>query len=122
MSGAYGGGDGCLGRARASPGFMTPSCVASFVVVVSAAAVASPAPHPWVSVVAASMREARLAHTATALPDGRVLVVGGEKIRDRAMLSTTELYDPGSGTWRAGPDLPVPRSNHSAVALDDGSV
>ena len=46
-----------------------------------------------------SMIDVRGGHTATLLPDGRVLVVGGV-LRQRRPASA-ELYDPGSGTWTA---------------------
>jgi hypothetical protein len=56
--------------------------------------------------------------TATLLPDGRVLVVGG---RDAAgvPLATAELYDPGLDAWTptAGP-LAAARALHAAVLLD----
>ncbi len=39
------------------------------------------------------MIEARVSHTATLLPDGTVLVAGGQV---RFLLSSAELYDPGS--------------------------
>jgi hypothetical protein len=38
------------------------------------------------------MHYARVAHTATLLPDGRVLVTGGED--GDGILSSAELYDP----------------------------
>src|SRR5215471_3839287 len=44
-----------------------------------------------------SLNTARFHHTATLLPDGRVLVVGGEDGRDA--LASAELYDPATGTW-----------------------
>jgi hypothetical protein len=40
----------------------------------------------------ATMKVARAAHTATLLPDGRVLVVGGD-----GGGTSAELYDPGTG-------------------------
>jgi hypothetical protein len=42
------------------------------------------------------MDTARAFHTATLLPDGRVLVAGGSFFPDRSgEQDTTELYDPG---------------------------
>lgn len=72
---------------------------------------------PW-----GMMAEAREDHTATALPDGRVLVVGGRNERGQA-LRATEVCDPG-GTSQVllGPSLRVGRFNHTASLLGDGSV
>ena len=41
-----------------------------------------------------SMNTARHDHTATLLPSGRVLVVGGF-----GSLASTEIYDPATGVW-----------------------
>ena len=54
--------------------------------------------------------------TATPLADGRVLVVGG------VGETTTELYDPPTGTWLPGGTLNQPRGLHVAVRLRDGRV
>jgi hypothetical protein len=71
-----------------------------------------------------TMTTPRAAHTATLLPSGEVLIVGGCSVNgceidDRAR--TTELYDPKRG-FRPGPSLPRPRIGHVAVGLRDGSV
>jgi hypothetical protein len=72
---------------------------------------------------AGSMSVARAAHTATLLPNGRVLVAGGINFPGNAVTNTTEIYDPASNTWSAGPPLPIGvRAFHSAVALNSGEV
>lgn len=60
------------------------------------------------------MANARQGHTATRLPDGRILVVGGYE----PAAATTELFDPATG-WAPGPALVDPRGDHSAVAVGD---
>src|SRR2546429_4868978 len=58
-------------------------------------------------------------HTATLLPDGKVLVAGG---RDGyGSLFTAELYDPATGNWTWTGGL-APRENHTATSLPDGRV
>lgn len=72
----------------------------------------------------------RTLHTATRLNDGRVLVVGGSTKFDLndvfgslgLALETTELYDPATNTWTAGPSLPKPLFAHQATTLGNGKV
>ena len=41
----------------------------------------------------------RMNHTATVLPNGKVLVVGGYSGRNSVYWNSAELYDPASGSW-----------------------
>jgi len=68
-----------------------------------------------------NMNEARSYHTATLLPDGRVLVVGGLN-SGGISLPSAELYDPSNGTWTATGRLIDARVNHTATLLADGKV
>ncbi|MGC1342912.1 MAG: kelch repeat-containing protein, partial [Candidatus Binataceae bacterium] len=52
-----------------------------------------------------AMSTDRIYHTATLLEDGRVLVAGGSPYARRAPLDTTDLYDPKSGKFSAGPKM-----------------
>ena len=65
----------------------------------------------------------RAAHTASLLPNGRVLVVGGCVV-DGCSDATerTELYDPSTESFRAGPKLAQPRDGHTATALPSGDL
>jgi len=63
----------------------------------------------------------RRLHTATLLPDGRVLVIGGRDAQDRP-LATAEIWDPKRRTWSAAGRLHLGRCCHSATLLDDGRV
>jgi hypothetical protein len=78
-----------------------------------------PATQLWTP--AAPMATARAYHTATALADGRVLVVGGVGA-DGAAVATTELYTPGTDTWAAGPAYQVATAYHRATRLQDNTV
>ncbi|MCY0999981.1 galactose oxidase [Myxococcus sp. MISCRS1] len=61
----------------------------------------------------------RVGHSVTALPDGRVLVVGGATARAS---STAELYDPMTGLWTLVAAPSVPREHHAAVVTKEGMV
>ena len=65
----------------------------------------------------ASMSEARKGFTATLLPDGRVLVAGGD-----AGFAAAEVFDPSSGTWTATGSMLEGRFAHTATLLVDGTV
>lgn len=56
-------------------------------------------------------------HTATALADGRVLIVGGDGAEDRA-----ELFDPATRTFTASGPLDAARGAFTATLLPDGRV
>jgi WD40 repeat protein len=58
-------------------------------------------------------------HTATLLPNGKVLVAGGGS---DGLLSSAELYDPATGTWSPTGSLNGPRTRHTATLLPNGKV
>lgn len=69
------------------------------------------------------MRHARAYHASALLPDGRVLVAGGEDERGDSMTSA-EVWDPATGSWSEVGSLLVPHHNetNSAVTLRSGRV
>jgi len=67
-----------------------------------------------------SLNTARAGHTATLLPNGQVLVAGGENTA--AFLASAELYNPSTGQWTITGSMATPRINHQATLLPNGQV
>jgi hypothetical protein len=66
------------------------------------------------------MLAARDAHTATLLPDGKVLIAGGS---DRnVILASAELFDPATGGFSETGSMTTPRGAHEATLLPNGKV
>jgi hypothetical protein len=65
-----------------------------------------------------SMLPPRTGHTATLLPNGKVLMVGGSS----AESETNELYDPATGAFSVTAHLGWNRAWHTATLLGDGRV
>lgn len=77
------------------------------------------------SAATSALITARESHTATLLPNGRLLVVGGRNSRvgdTSGALKSVEIYDPATGKWSDTALLNVARFEHIAVLLRDGSV
>jgi N-acetylneuraminic acid mutarotase len=65
-----------------------------------------------------SMNTARAYHTATVLPNGKVLIVGCESEYG----TTPELYDPITGNWTPTADIDIAQVMHTATLLMNGQV
>ena len=63
----------------------------------------------------------RLAHRATLLPDGRVLITGGQDETGRK-LDSAEIYDPATRAFTHAGRMTSPRSDHTATLLPNGLV
>ncbi|HEX5504056.1 MAG TPA: kelch repeat-containing protein [Thermomicrobiales bacterium] len=86
----------------------------------AAAEVYDPATNAW-AVVASSAAPHGFGHSATLLPDGTVLVVGGFTLAQ----FMAERYDPAANAWRragAPPPADFVRVEHTATLLADGRV
>jgi galactose oxidase-like protein len=67
----------------------------------------------------AEMTGARYGHTATLLPNGLALVIGGLNV---FALTGAEVFDPASETWSPTGQLITARAHHSATLLPNGKV
>ncbi len=82
-----------------------------------------PEPIPITSLAwadAAPMAYPRSSPQVVGLPDGDILVIGG--LSTDGPTRTTEVYDPESDSWTAGPSMNVARVGHTATLLGDGTV
>jgi len=65
----------------------------------------------------------RFGHTATSLPDGKILVAGGAGAGgDCESVRTTEIYDPVTDTWKPAAPMDSARGFYAALLLQNGRV
>ncbi|CAF1482574.1 unnamed protein product [Adineta steineri] len=71
--------------------------------------------------VTGNMNTARLLHTASILPNGKVLITGGTP-NAYIYLNSAELYDPSTGIWASTGSMTNARDSHTASVLSNGNV
>lgn len=78
-----------------------------------------PAANSW---TVANMASARSLHTATLLPNGKVVVCGGGQgtLTAPVAINAVEQFDPATNGWSPLPPLTVARASHVAVLQPDG--
>ena len=84
-----------------------------------------PAADPLVAVE--DLHSQRTDHTATLLPDGRVVIAGGVTYADATLSALSddlavEVYDPATKTFSLDGTLLTGRSLHTATLLKDGTI
>jgi hypothetical protein len=67
------------------------------------------------------MLEPRSGHSATLLPDGKVLIAGGMR-RNQDFYRSAELYDPATGKFQPTGDMSMARVGQAAALLRSGKV
>ena len=71
----------------------------------------------------ASMHVGRLYCGSAVLPDGRVMVLGGEYATDKSETNTGEIYDPVANTWTTIANYPLSNfGDGNLTVLADGRV
>lgn len=93
----------------------------------SAAAVYDPVAQ---TTTAVSMAQARAGHGASVMGNGRVLITGGLSALDltnplslfTGLLVSTEVFDPVTNTFAAGPNMIEARALHTSTTLTSGQV
>lgn len=89
---------------------------------VGSAEVFDPRTRRWTA--AGRMMVPRFEHTASLLPDGRVLLAGGlgRSGGQTVPVASAELYDPRTGAFSRAGEMASPRTDHAAATLRDGRV
>ena len=80
----------------------------------------APTPPPSKFAVVGSMTTARASHTATLLPNGKVLIAGGSD--GMQPLASAELYDPATKMFTSTGNMTTARAGHTATLLLNGKV
>lgn len=90
----------------------------------AASALYNPITNIWTD--AGTLSKSHVWHTATALPNGKVLVVGGDNYTDGVGSNATDVceqYDPATNNWSTVDPMVVgPRLRHTATLLPSGAL
>jgi WD40 repeat protein len=95
--------------------------VAAYIILACNLSLAQPAQADSFSITGSLTTGRYYNQTATLLPNGSVLVVGG-KDSSGNVLASAELYDPITKQWSGTQSMSTPRQGHTATLLSDGLV
>ncbi len=95
-----------------------PMIVITMALVVALNTLTFAASGTWAST--ASLRNPREGQVATLLPNGNVVVAGGE--HNNRVIPSTEVYSPVTNSWSKSGNLNTARSSAAALVLPSGSV
>ncbi|MEP7338233.1 MAG: kelch repeat-containing protein [Acidobacteriota bacterium] len=125
----FAGGQSNSGNFLSSSEYYEPVTASWVVTTFPPVSTATPAPTPVpgsTPPVTTQMNVARKGHTATVLPDGRVLAAGGTMTTTgggNSILNTAEIFDPFSGRWTlVAATMNAARASHTATLLPNGKV
>lgn len=76
--------------------------------------------YPYGKGAGGELNSPRQGHTATVLPNKKILVCGGSN--GAQTLDSCELYNPETGTWTITGSMRTPRAGHTATLLPNGKV
>ena len=79
-------------------------------------------PEPGIFSVTGSTTQPRVAHTATRLPNGQVLIAGGAIAAGPVTADSAELYDPETDMFSATGSMSSARQQHRATLVSDDVV
>ena len=76
----------------------------------------------WIST--GTLALARMSHTATLLPSGKVVIAGGITFVNSmySQTASVESYDPVSNSWSTLASMPAARSEHTSTRLSNGKI
>lgn len=106
------------GRVLITGGYFWVSQIAK--TFLSSAEIFDPNTQTWT--LAEPMSMPRESHTATLLPNGTVLVTGGQTYNGQDSTALAEIFDPQTNTWHSVSPMKQPRAGHTATLLQDGNV
>ena len=103
--------------------FKRSSLIAQTLFVVTLGMISSHSAHAAMWTTNSSLLNGRQGHTATLLPNGKVLVAGGTANPNGIDgTNRAELFDPANGTWSASGSMTNGRTRYTATLLLNGKV